>query len=108
MEALNKFIGIIIFQTESLDKNENISYEESIISVKANNVEQAKEIVNEYIQSYSTIYVNALGEQRKISLNKIVDITEQLREEKEENITELYSRHFVDLVSYLKFDNYTL
>lgn len=105
---MKKFIGIIIFQTESLNKSGSISYEESIISIKANNIEQAKEIVDEYIRNCLVLYKNALGEEKRISLNKIVDITEQLRDEESGNITELYSRHFNDLVSYLQFDNYTL
>ena len=105
---MKKFIGIIIFQTESLNKSDSVSYEESIISIKANSFEKAKEIVDEYIQNCLVIYKNSLGEEKKISLNKIVDISEQLRDEESGNTTELYSRHFSDLVSYLQFDNHTL
>ena len=63
--TMKNFIAIIIIQTESLNKRDSISYEESIISIKASNIEQAKEIVAEYIRNCLTVYKNALGEEKK-------------------------------------------
>lgn len=98
-----KFIAIVLLETENL-ATKNKSYDETMISIEALSEDEAKKLAEAYGKSCEGNYENSFGEAISINFLQIIDINYHLRDQYEEGVKELYSRHFTDLESYKKFE----
>jgi len=99
---MQEYVALSLFE---LSTNDNILYEENISLIKALNIDEAKKLIEKYSIELEDTYNNV--EQEKVSKKfiKIIDINEVLYYDFENNIRDIYSRHFKDLESYKKFEN---
>lgn len=100
---MKKYFGIVLLKTENKSTN-IVSYDETFLSIEASSDDEAKKIAEKYGKSCETNYKNGLGENIFIQFMKVIDINTHLREEYEEGVKELYSRHFEDIETYSKFE----
>jgi|UPI0002D6AFD3 hypothetical protein len=98
-----KYIALVLLETENLVSKEK-TYDETLLSIKASSLEEARELALKYGQSCQTSYKNGLGEEVSIHFKQLIDVNQYLREEYEDAVLELYSRHFEDLESYSHFE----
>lgn len=97
------FIAIVLLEAENL-KTKVKSYDETFLSVEAISEEEAQKLAENYGKSCETIYKNGFGEEISVKFLQIIDVNQYLRENYENSVKELYSRHFEDLESYKKFE----
>ncbi len=98
-----KYIALVLLETENLVSKEK-TYDETLLSIKASSLEEAWELALKYGQSCQTSYKNGLGEEICIRFKQLIDVNRYLRDEYEDAVQELYSRHFEDLESYSHFE----
>lgn len=98
-----KFIAIVLFVAENLQTSAKL-YEETFISVEAKSTEEAQKLAENYAKSCETTYKNGFNEEISVKFLQIIDVNQYLRENYENSVKELYSRHFEDLESYKKFE----
>ena len=100
---MNYYIALVLLETENLVSKVK-TYDETILSIKAFSVEQARELAIKYGKSCEANYKNGLGEDITIHFKQLIDINQYLRDEYQDSVLELYSRHFEDLNSYSNFE----
>lgn len=101
-----KYIAIVLLQTEN-QATKVKSYDETILSIEASSEDEAKKMAHNYGKSCEGSYKNSLGEVISIHFLQIIDVNTHLRDEYEQGVLEMYSRHFDDLESYQKFEKLT-
>ena len=99
---MKKFISLVLIKTTNTT-TQRVSYDETLISIVAQDVSKAKELADEYGKSCVTRYANINNETNEVDFVKVIDVNEYLREETGE-VNEIYSRHFDDLEVYSKFE----
>lgn len=98
-----KYIALVLLETENMVTKIK-SYDETILSIEASSEDEARKLAEKYGLSCEGSYKNGFGDEISIKFLKVIDVNSHLREEYEEGIKELYSRHFTDLNSYQKFE----
>ncbi|MFN3022027.1 DUF4288 domain-containing protein [Chryseobacterium sp. TY3] len=100
---MKKYFGIVLLRTKNETTN-NCSFEETYLSIKSQNIDEARTVLEEYGKSCETTYKNQNEDVIVVNFEKIIDVNEFLREETQEKYQELYSRNFQDIESYSKFE----
>lgn len=98
-----KYIALVLLETQNHVTGVK-TYDETILSVEAPSEQEARQQAEKYGKSCESDYENGFGEAISVRFLQIVDVNSYLREQYEENVLELYSRHFEDLESYQKFE----
>jgi len=99
-----KYIGLALFEISTSTVK---MYEENILEIEASSQEEAEKLLTAYGKESSHEYKNEKDELVQKSFMQIIDISEVLYEEAENNVRELYSRHFDDLEAYKKIEKIT-
>ncbi|GJH40492.1 hypothetical protein RCZ04_10420 [Capnocytophaga sp. HP1101] len=100
---MNYYIALVLLETENLVSKVK-TYDETILSIEASSAEEARELAVKYGKSCEANYKNELGEDISIHFRQVIDVNQHLRDEYEDRVLELYSRHFEDLNSYSNFE----
>jgi hypothetical protein len=98
-----EYIALVVFQFLS---SSNDLYEEVFIQIKANSDKDAKKIAENYANNSEHEYKNNDGNTVRKKSIQVIDVVEVLYQEAENNVRELYSRHFDDFDSYKKIETF--
>ncbi|GIZ14049.1 DUF4288 domain-containing protein [Capnocytophaga catalasegens] len=99
---MKKYFSTILFRTTNLATKQMI-YEETFISVKAENQEDAVQKVTDYAKSCVTTYKNDKGEELHVYFVKIGATQEFLQEDETQDVNEISVRSFENFDEYFKF-----
>ena len=98
------FFAIYIAQSSSDSLDYKPLYAESFILIKAISLEQAQEIALNYTKQEECSFKNEKGETITWSFKEIIDVNNILSENLEEEVTDLYTRHFRNYKAYCEFE----
>lgn len=102
---MKNYVAIMLYQSSSDSLDYETLYQETFVEVMAADEKSANTALQELAKRREVSYKNEAGEQITWSLIKIVDRAEVLEETPEENVRELYARHFKDFDAYKKMES---
>lgn len=100
----HNYVAVILLESSSAHKDYTPLYDETIILIAANSQEEAKEKAASYGEESQTKFKNKYGVDIEWKLRKVVDVNDILRDDFENDVVEIYSRHFSDINSYEGID----
>lgn len=98
---MKKYFSTILFRTTNLTTKQMV-YEETFVSIKANDLEEAEQKIDAYAKSCVTTYKNDKGEDLHLYFVKIGKPQEYLQDETNE-VSEIGVRSFENFDEYFKF-----
>ena len=95
------FMALVLFE---ISTDTTTLYEENFVEIKADTLKEAEKLANTYGNNNIHEYKNEDNQTVQNNFIQVIDVSEVLYEEAENNVRELYSRHFEDLDSYKKIE----
>jgi hypothetical protein len=100
---LKEFIGILLLKSQNANTNV-IAYEESIVLVKAIELQDATEKIEAFAKANECSYNTVLNETITICFFKIITVSEILRMNYKDNVKQLYAKSFDDIDTYISLN----
>jgi len=88
---MQEYVAVTLFE---LSTDDEVLLEENFVLLKASNREDAKKRIEKYSKKLEGVYDSVAGKKVTNRFVKLIDINEVLYEDFENNIREIYSRHF--------------
>lgn len=96
----HNYVAVVLLESSSGHKDYTPLYDETTILIAADSLEEAKVKAASYGAESHTKFKNKYGMDIEWKLRKVVDVNDMLNDDFENDIVEVYSRHFSDISSY--------
>jgi hypothetical protein len=102
--AANRYVALLLFESTSTDRNCPVLYREDVVVLRATSDEAARRLAGAHGRAQECAHRNAGGDTISTRLLQVVDVAAALYEDLDEDVVDLYARHFRDLDSYRAFE----